>query len=136
MSTFPSLRHRGPRRAKYGNKKTVVDGITFDSKAEAKRYVELRTLALAHQITRLECQAKFPIFVDGPFGRVKVCDYVADFFYITRAGASVVEDVKGFKTPVYNLKKKLLKAATGIEIQEIGGRKPKRMIRATRKGAK
>lgn len=101
-------------RAKYRNKKTVVDGIKFDSQREATRYSVLKIMQSAGVISGLRLQVPFVIMVNG----VKVCKYVADFVYIEKAN-QVVEDVKGMKTPTYNLKKKLMKAVYGIEIQEV-----------------
>jgi len=101
---------------KYKNKKTVVDGITFDSKKEARRYGELKLLEKAGEIRGLKLQPKLPIEVNGQ----KVCTYIGDFEYIDTSKDQVViiEDVKGRKTPMYNLKKKLVKAVYGIEIFE------------------
>jgi hypothetical protein len=102
--------------SKYGNKKTVIDGITFDSKKEAGRYQELRLLERAGEIAHLELQPRYAIEING----VKVCTYVADFRYTPKGGGKeIIEDVKGMKTPVYNLKKKLMKAVKMIEIREI-----------------
>jgi hypothetical protein len=99
--------------SKYNAVRTVVDGITFASKAEARRYQELKMMELSGDITQLELQPKFPLIVNG----VKVGTYIGDFRY--RYGAVVyVEDVKGMKTPVYNLKKKMMKAQYNIEIYE------------------
>ena len=103
-----------PRPPKYGNRKTVVDGITFDSAKEAKRYGELKVLQRAGEITSLELQPRFPIVING----VKVCTYVADFGYVDQIGSPVVEDCKGFKTREYTLKRKLMKAVHGIDILE------------------
>lgn len=103
-----------PRPPKYGNRKTVVDGITFDSAKEAKRYGELKVLQRAGEITSLELQPRFPIVING----VKVCTYVADFYYVDEIGSLVVEDCKGFKTREYILKRKLMKAVHGIDILE------------------
>ena len=104
------------KRPKYGAKKTVVDGITFSSKKEAKRYEQLRLLLAAGSITDLKLQQRIRCVVNG----VKVCDYVSDFSYYCRVKQDIVwEDVKGFKTDVYKLKKKLVKACTGIDITEI-----------------
>lgn len=109
---------------KYRNIKTVVDGIKFDSKAEARRYSELKLLEKAGEINKLELQPRFDIKVNG----TKICTYVADFAYEEDKtdgyfGFTVsnkrVEDVKGIKTPVYNLKKKLMKAIHGIDIKEV-----------------
>ena len=101
-------------RNKYGNKKTVVDNITFDSMKEAARYGELKLLEKAGKIDLLELQPKFRLEVNGE----KICTYIADFQY-DDDGHTVVEDVKGVKTAIYRLKKKLVKAIFGIDIQEI-----------------
>ena len=99
--------------SKYGAIKTVVDGHIFDSKAEARRYQELRLMASAGEISDIELQPKYPLIVNG-----KNCGfYKADFRYKI-AGVLVVEDVKGVKTPVYQLKKKLVKALYDIDIVE------------------
>jgi hypothetical protein len=111
-----------PRRSKYGNKKTEVDGVPFDSKAEAQRYRELKLMAAAGVIRDLELQPRFELIVSG----LKVCTYVADFRYFDVAqGASIVADVKGKATDVYRLKAKLMRACHGIEVQEWPPRKPK-----------
>jgi hypothetical protein len=103
------------RPHKYGARKTVVDGITFDSAREAKRYGELKLLERAGQITHLELQPKFPLIVNGR----KVAEYRADFSYLEIGGASVVEDVKGVRTPVYVLKAKLVEALYGFQVREV-----------------
>ncbi len=100
---------------KYRNEPTTVDGFTFASKKEAKRYQDLEILRRREEIFNLTLQPKYPIIVEG----IKICDYVADFSYQTRlTGETVVEDTKGVKTPVYRLKRKLVKAVYGIEILE------------------
>jgi hypothetical protein len=104
--------------SKYGAKKTVVDGLTFASKAEARRYGELKLLQAAGEIIDLELQPKYDIVVNGE----KICQYRGDFSYREEDASGwwqlVVEDVKGFKTPEYKLKAKLLRATHGIEIRE------------------
>jgi len=102
-----------PKPSKYRNRKTVVDGLTFDSAKEARRWSELFLLQRAGQITDLARQERINIMVNGQ----KVCAYIADFTY-TEAGNKVVEDCKGYKTDIYRLKRKLLKAALGVEIRE------------------
>lgn len=102
------------KRSKYGNKRTEVDGITFDSAKEAARYKELKILERAGAVKNLTLQPKYSIIVND----MKICDYVADFTYQTRLGETKVEDVKGMKTPAYRLKKKLMKAVFNIEILE------------------
>jgi hypothetical protein len=102
-----------------------VDGIVFASKAEARRYAELRLLEKAKEIYDLELQPKFPIYVTRPGHTTSRSDkpvttYIADFRYRRGPrGILTIEDVKGMKTPVYRLKKKLVEAQYGIQIQEI-----------------
>lgn len=101
--------------SKYKNKKTVIDGITFDSKREAARYGLLKALSEAGAIGGLRRQARYPLVVMG----VKICTYVADFVYIDFAAKKeVVEDCKGCRTAVYKLKKKLMLACLGIDVKE------------------
>jgi hypothetical protein len=98
---------------KYGNKPTVVDGIKFSSKKEASRYGQLKLLQRGGKISELRLQPKFDIVVCG----AKICRYIADFTYVEN-GLVIVEDVKGKPTPVYRLKKKLMKAVFKIDIRE------------------
>jgi hypothetical protein len=109
-------------RSKFRNVRTEIDGITFSSKAEARRYQELKLLEKAKAIHSLELQPRYKLIVNGEL----VAVYVGDFHYWSNeTDLPVVEDVKGFITPEFRLKKKLMKACHGIEIQEIGG-KPRR----------
>ena len=104
------------KRNKYGAVRTAVDGITFASRREAARYSELKLLERAGEITSLTLQPKYPIVVNG----VKVCTYIADFRYVDLGrGMTVVEDVKGMKTPVYKIKKKLTETLYPVIIEEI-----------------
>ena len=108
---------------KYRNKKTIIDGITFDSKLEAKRYIQLKTLENANKIKNLELQPKFelqPSFKkNGKTYRNIV--YKADFKYFdNELGKLVVEDTKGFKTKDYMLKKKMFEYKyQDLEINEV-----------------
>jgi len=103
-------------RPKYGNKKTVVDGIKFDSKWESQRYLYLKSLEKAERIKNLNLQPKFLITVNGQ----KICAYIADFEYDKEHGSGdwehIIEDAKGVETPEFKLKKKLMKAVHNIEI--------------------
>lgn len=102
---------------KYRAKKTVVDGIKFDSKREARRYQELRLLERAGEIARLNLQVRYPLEVNGH----KIGRYTADFVYCDSDGMLVVEDVKSPATKKardYVLRKKLMLAIHGIEIRE------------------
>lgn len=101
------------KQRKYKNIKVVIDGIKFDSKAEARRYRELKFLESAGEIELLSLQPKLDLVIND-----KKCGfYKADFEYY-EGGRRVIEDVKGVKTPVYNLKKKLIKALYDIDILE------------------
>ena len=105
------------RPSKFGAVKTTVDGIEFDSKAEAKRYSELRWLEKAGKIKNLERQVRYDLEVNG----VKIGFYKADFRYWDQASSQqIVEDVKGMRTPVFAIKAKLMKALHRVEIVEIG----------------
>ena len=92
-------------RNKYGNRKTEVDGIVFHSKKEARRYGQLRFLEKGKKITGLACQPSFDLIVGG----VKIAKYVGDFIYF-EDDQCVVEDVKGFETPVFKIKWALARA--------------------------
>jgi hypothetical protein len=103
---------------KYGAQKVTIDGMTFDSRAEHKRYEQLRLMALAGAIRNLQVHMRYPIDVAD----IRICVYVSDFDYDVVEGAGlrhVVEDVKGVRTPAYKLKRALMKAVYGIEIVEI-----------------
>ncbi len=101
-------------RNKYGAVKTTVDGIKFDSKKEAARYRVLVLCEKAGSISNLSLQPKFDLMVNG----TKIGFYKADFKYNLLDGKEVIEDVKGMKTPIYNLKKKMIKAIYGFDIFE------------------
>ncbi len=104
------------KRSKYGAIKTEVDGYIFDSRKEAARYQELKMLEAAGEIGYLKLQPAYPCIVNG----VKICNYIADFEYITTADTMKhTEDVKGYKTDVYKLKKKLVEAIYKIKIEEV-----------------
>lgn len=117
-TTMPQVKTSG--RSKYGAVKTVVDGVTFDSKAEARRYVELKALRDAGEITHLLLQPRYGIYARPlTLDPVLVAHYVGDFQYYTKDGELIVEDVKGVKTPMYRLKKKFIEAHYGIQIREV-----------------
>lgn len=96
--------------AKYKNIKTTLYGITFDSKAEAKRYLALREMKKHNLIADLELQPKF-VLQEG-FNkngkRYREITYIADFRYFDKVlNIPVIEDVKGVKTKEFMLKYKL-----------------------------
>lgn len=109
---------------KYHNKKVTVDGITFDSVKEARRYSELILLQRAGKIKDLRRQWKYVLIpsqyaeVDGKRKCIeRECTYVADFVYL-QDGEIIVEDTKGFRTPEYKIKRKLMLFLKGIRIKE------------------
>ena len=111
---------RMPRRSKYGARPVVIDGIRFASTREGKRYAELKLLAKAGEITCLQLQPKYEVYA----GDVKLFTYIGDFQYYTFKGGrdglgTVIEDVKGVRTPVYRLKKKIVEAVYNLEIVEV-----------------
>lgn len=109
----------GYGRSKYHARKTTVDGITFDSKREADRYLVLKSMEEDGLIEDLRRQVRYeliPAFdVDGKHYRPVY--YVADFVYV-EDGKEVVEDVKGMRTDVYRLKAKLFARRYGKVIKE------------------
>lgn len=105
--------------SKYRARKTTVDGITFDSRKEADRYLVLKGMEEDGLIENLRRQVRYelvPAFdVDGRHYRPVY--YVADFVYV-EDGREVVEDVKGMITDVYKLKSKLFARRYGMSIKE------------------
>lgn len=98
---------------KYKNIPTEVDGIKFASKAEARRYADLKLLERAGEICFLKLQPRYPLTVEG----LHVCTYVGDFEYVeTKTGRVVTEDKKGVKTPAFVIKAKLFHALYGREV--------------------
>lgn len=108
-------------RSKYGAKKVTVNGITFDSQKEYRRFCELSLLERAGKITELQRQVKFELIpsqkIDGKVVE-RACTYVADFVY-SENYRWVVEDTKGFKTKDYIIKRKLMLHKYGIRIKEV-----------------
>lgn len=104
---------------KYHSRKTVVDGIQFDSAKEAKRFTKLRDMEEAGEIDGLRLQVPFELLPSFECDGVKYrgMKYIADFVYYHN-GVRVVEDVKGAKTPEYRLKKKLMAYMNHINIKE------------------
>ena len=118
---------------KYKSHKTSVNGVNFDSRKEADRYIELNLLSRSGAITSLKRQVKFELIpaqyepdIISPRGKAKkgklierAVSYVADFVYTDENGKTVVEDTKGFRTKDYIIKRKLLLYIHGIKIKEI-----------------
>jgi hypothetical protein len=104
--------------SKYGNTRVEEDGYTFDSKAEHRRYQELKLMVAAGEIEGLFVHPPFDLHVND----VKIGRYTADFeYWDVVTGKLVVEDVKSSatKTREYQRTKKHMKAQYGIEIVEV-----------------
>ncbi len=103
-------------RSKYGAVPTIVDGLRFASKKEAAHYGTLKILERAGKIHSLSLQPVFKLTInDQTIGK-----YIADFkYYDCEREQWVIEDVKGMRTGVYRLKKKLVKALHNIDIREV-----------------
>lgn len=118
--------------SKYHAKKTVVDGIVFDSLKEARRYGVLKALEKAGKISGLRRQVEFLLIPEqrepdtigkrGGIHKGKLLErkvvYVADFTYL-EGDEYIVEDVKGMRTPEYVLKRKMMLHIYGIKIREV-----------------
>lgn len=101
--------------SKYLNKKVTLDGRTFHSKKESLRYLVLKDMERKGEITDLKCQPRYALIVNGR----RVCSYIGDFSYLTRAGLPVTEDVKSeftAKLPEFRVKFKLFRAVMGRDI--------------------
>ncbi len=107
---------KSARKSKYGNVKTIIDGHTFDSKKEAKWYINYKSLVADGHICDLKLQPEFVLqeaFTDNQGNKHRAITYKADFAFFEWGSGEVVVDVKSsktFKTEVYRIKKKLLLA--------------------------
>jgi len=102
--------------SKYRSIPQVVDGIRFASKAEARRYGELKLLERAGKIEALQLQPKFSLMVSN----TKLGEYRADFAYFCKTQLRMVyEDVKGFRNPLFIWKKKHTEAQHLVTITEV-----------------
>ena len=106
--------------SKYHSTPTEVNGIRFDSKREANRWAELRLLERAGKIEKLKRQVKYLLipsqYRDGKCIE-RECSYLADFVYVND-GHLMVEDCKGFRTPEYKIKRKLMLQLYDIRLVE------------------
>ena len=106
---------------KYHNKKIIYNGIIFDSIKEKNRYMILKLYERSGVIKELELQKSFELLpkftINGK--KVRATKYICDFYYYDNNRKKyVVEDVKGIKTDVYKLKKKMFEYKYKIEIEE------------------
>lgn len=116
--SFPNL-GTAKKRPKYGNAKSGGK----DSKREHQRGCHLALLERAGEISELQAQVKYELIPAqrGADGKVieRACSYYADYQYRDKAGQLVVEDVKGVRTDVYVIKRKLMLERHGIRIKEV-----------------
>ena len=117
--------------SKYRAKPVVIDGIRFASQKEGRRYQELKLLEKAGEVSKLQLQPRFQLCAPRGMELVRydaddnstmyvIGEYRADFgYWDRRERAYLVEDVKGFKTPLYKWKRKHVMAQYGITIREV-----------------
>lgn len=101
-------------RRKWNNTIVKTDDGTFHSKKELKRWEVLKLRLAAGEISNLRRQVRFQLKIND----FLICSYISDFVY-SENGKSIVEDAKGFRTPEYKLKAKMMKAIHGIDIREV-----------------
>ena len=132
MKSAGYTKHLTRSTNKYHAKETVIDGMVFDSKKEARRYAVLKALEEAGEITGLKRQVEFVLIPEqrepdtigsrGGIHKGKLLErkvsYIADFVY-SENGNLVVEDTKGMRLPDYVIKRKLLLYIHGIRIREV-----------------
>lgn len=96
-------------RSKYGAKKIVIDGITFDSKDEGKYYEYLKKLKAQDKILNFELQPKYelqPSF--KKYGKThRAITYAPDFLIYHLDGSEELIDVKGTETQQGNMRRKM-----------------------------
>lgn len=119
MKNYLKTNPRQDRRSKYGNLKTEYNGTIFMSKKEAQYATLLDSLKKASKFSeRVVCyqmQVPFQVELNGK----KICKYLLDFKVVYGDGRVEHVDVKGVRTGVYRIKKKLVEAQFGIEIIEV-----------------
>lgn len=100
------------RRSKFGNRRTPVGELTFDSAREAKRWGDLVLLERIGEISDLRRQVAYPLTVNG----ILTTTYVADFVFVDKCGRTVVEDSKGVQTDAFKIKRRLMLAVHGVDV--------------------
>ena len=115
------IRHSGkPRKHKYNARPCEVNGVKYRSQKEMKRHQELLLLEKSGKIRDLKREVPFilapSITINGK--KVPALRYVADFTYLNLKGELVVNDAKGYLTPVYRIKRHLMQSTLGISILE------------------
>lgn len=123
LADFHQLTGKKTPKNKFNAKKTRVGDIVLDSSGEAVRYQQLLLLEKGGVIRELQRQVRFPLIVNGrhittqdKLGRLFPLNYVADFTYFENE-IYVIEDFKGFDTPMSRLKRAIIEAILGVEIR-------------------
>ncbi len=114
------------KRNKFNASKVECDGMTFDSKKEYKRYIELKAMQQRGEITGLQHHTKFELApktkLEGENRAKPALRYFADFTYYNAVGQYIVEDVKSAATrkkDSYRNKKHLMKTVLNIDVREV-----------------
>ena len=111
----------GAEMNKYNAKKNIIDGVNFSSIKEAKRYCELCIMLKAGEIKNLQLQVPFELApavkLDGEKRIKPALRYFADFVYFDKVGNKIVEDVKGFETKDFRIKRHLMATVHGIQVK-------------------
>lgn len=114
------------KRNKFNAQKIELDGMTFDSKKEHKRYIELKAMQQRGEIFGLEHHTKFELApktkLEGEKRVKPALRYFADFTYYNTRGEYIVEDVKSAATrklASYRNKKHLMKTVFNIDVREV-----------------
>lgn len=107
-------------KSKFKNIRVEFEGMKFDSKGELARFIELRNLASAGEISSLKRQVRYElaphVFLNGK--KKPALAFWADFVYYDKWGNEIVEDFKGKITTAYRIKKHLMKHVHGVDIIE------------------
>lgn len=121
---------RYPSKSKYNARKTTIDGIAFDSKAEGRFWTEyVKPLWRSGQISGVILQPGYDVEIDGTF----VCRYHADFQWIEEGQIRIV-DVKGVQTPEFKIKARAVEALTGIAVETVKKARRGWVFEAVKKG--
>lgn len=117
------LRNLSPGASKFSNKKEEIDGIIFDSKKEAKVYLELKDLASKGEIAKFDRQVNFELIPTQRDGQNKIierpCQYKADFVVYHNDGEITAIDAKGMRDGKYTIKRKLMLHVHKIRVHEV-----------------
>lgn len=116
LEEYRAIKERKP--SKWNAVKATVFGIDFHSKHEANVYLGLRGRQDEGEITQLQTQVHYKVVING----YEICEYIADFSYVENGLLKVV-DAKGASTgsayAMFRLKKKLMLACHGIDVEEV-----------------